>query len=66
MSRAVIAGPFLLEQVQYVLGTIGRPHRKKVVIAVLQASTTTHGDKSQVPLLAQDHLFAHTLAYLMV
>jgi hypothetical protein len=34
-ARTVVTGLRLLEEVQYVLRAIGRPHRKKAVIGVL-------------------------------
>ncbi len=35
MARPVVAGAFLLEEVQHMLGTIGRPDREAVMIGIL-------------------------------
>jgi hypothetical protein len=50
-TRPVIIGLQLLEQMQHMLGAIGCPHRKPVMIGVLEITTATHSDEPGVPLL---------------
>jgi hypothetical protein len=54
----VVLRPCLLEAVQDVLRTVGRPYREKTMIAVLEGPAATHGDEPQIPDLGEDHEYA--------
>ncbi len=53
LARTVVPGSRLLEEVQHVLRTIGRPHCEKAMIGVLEGAATTHGDEPGVPDLGE-------------
>src|SRR5262249_12943947 len=55
-ARTVVTGLRLLEEVQYVLRAIRRPHGKKAMIGVLQGAAATHGNKPGVSFLGEDDL----------
>jgi hypothetical protein len=50
-ARPVVAGARVLEEVQHVLGAIGRPDREAVMVGVLQGAAPAHGHEPRVPLL---------------
>jgi hypothetical protein len=54
----VVLRPCLLEAVQDVLRTVGRPYREKTMIAFLEGPAATHGDEPQIPDLGEDHEYA--------
>jgi hypothetical protein len=56
----LVLRPRLLEVVQHVLRAVGRPHREKTMIVVLEGPAATHGDEPRIPDLGEDHLFAST------
>jgi hypothetical protein len=58
-TRTVVLRPYLLEVVQHVLGAVGRPHREKTMIVVLQRPAATDRDEPRIPDLGEDHEFAH-------
>jgi hypothetical protein len=41
-----------------VLRAVGRPHREKAVIVVLEGPAATHGDEPRIPDLGEDHQLA--------
>ena len=51
----VVLRPCPLEVVQHVLRAVGRPHREKTVIVVLEGPAATHGDEPRIPDLGEDH-----------
>jgi hypothetical protein len=53
--RTVVLGSGLLEVVEYVLRTVGRPDRESVVIVVLERPSATDGDQARIPDLGKDH-----------
>ena len=55
----VVLRPCPLEVVQHVLRAVGRPHREKTVIVVLEGPAATHGDEPRIPDLGEDHQSAH-------
>lgn len=57
--RSVVMGLRLLEEVQYVFRAIGRPHREKAMIDILQRPAAPHGDKPGISLLREDDLPIH-------
>jgi hypothetical protein len=54
-TRALVSGPRRLEQVEHVLGTVGRPQSQQVMVIIAEAATTAHGDEARVPDLREDH-----------
>jgi hypothetical protein len=53
----------LLEEVQYVLRTIGRPNCKKAMICVLQGAAATHGNEPRVSDLVENNLPTHSRSF---
>jgi hypothetical protein len=45
----------ILEEVQHMLCTTGRPYCKKAMIGITQGAATTHGHKSGVSDFSEDH-----------
>ena len=54
----VVLRPCPLEVVQHVLRAVGRPHREKTVIVVLEGPAATQRDEPRVADLGEDHQFA--------
>ena len=44
LARTVVVGLFLLEEMEDVLRTIGRPQRQQVVVGVQEGAAAAHGD----------------------
>jgi hypothetical protein len=57
--RSGVAGPLLLEEAKDVLGTIGRPDGKEMMVGVGQRPPTTHRDEPRISDLGQDHRPTH-------
>ena len=51
----VVIRPLPLEVVQHVLRAVGRPHREKAMVVVLEGPAATHGDEPGIPNLGEDH-----------
>ncbi len=49
-TRPVVMGLHVLEEVQHMLGAIGRPDRQQVMIGVLESAAATHRDEPGIPL----------------
>src|SRR5262249_44043804 len=62
-ARTVVTGLRLLEEVQYVLRAISRPHCKKAMISVLEGAAATHGNKPRVSVLGEDDLSVHSFSF---
>lgn len=53
--RTVVVRTCLLEVVQHVLGTLGRPQCKETMIGVLERPAATHRDEPRIPNPGEDH-----------
>jgi hypothetical protein len=49
--RSIVIGLHFLEEVQHMLGAIGRPDRKEMMVGVLEGTTATHRYEPGVSLL---------------
>jgi hypothetical protein len=54
-SWTVVARPGVLEMVQDVLRTVGRPDREEPVVVVPECSAATHGDEPPIADFGEDH-----------
>jgi hypothetical protein len=51
----MVVGSHLLEMVEHMLCTVGRPQGQEVMVGVQQSSAATHGDEARVALCGEDH-----------